>query len=334
MSTTAPVSSGWMFWVLRAAGVYNVLWGVWTVLFPKHLWQLMSIEVPSHLFLWQCIGMIVGVYGVGYWVAARDPLTHWPIVLVGLLGKIFGPIGFVQTAFIEQQLPLRFGLTILTNDLAWWVPFTLILARAYARSAYERARLWSGRGDSGPGAGRERAGTSEASIDAAKDQRGKSLRELSGDRMALVVFLRHGGCTFCREALADLSRQRQAIEQAGARIVLVHMDRDDAVAERRFGAYALADVSRISDPERTLYRAFELRRGTLEQLFGLRVWLRGFIAGIVDRHGIGALAGDGFQMPGAFLVRDGKVLLAYRHQDAADRPAYAEMCAVPSSMAS
>jgi hypothetical protein len=60
--------------------------------------------------------MIVGVYGVGYAAAALDPLRHWPVVLVGLLGKIFGPTGLLS-AVLGGTLPLSFGLTILTDDL-------------------------------------------------------------------------------------------------------------------------------------------------------------------------------------------------------------------------
>ena len=41
-------------------------------------------EFPRYPQIWQCVGMIVGVYGVGYLVAASDPLRHWPIVLVGM----------------------------------------------------------------------------------------------------------------------------------------------------------------------------------------------------------------------------------------------------------
>jgi hypothetical protein len=41
--------------------------------------------------IWQCLGMVIGVYGVGYFIASRDPVRHWPIVFVGLLGKIFWP---------------------------------------------------------------------------------------------------------------------------------------------------------------------------------------------------------------------------------------------------
>ena len=72
------------------------------------------------------IGMIVGVYGVGYWVAAANPMVHWPIVLVGFLGKVFGPIGFAMALF-NGQFPLKFGLNIIFNDLIWWVPFFIIL---------------------------------------------------------------------------------------------------------------------------------------------------------------------------------------------------------------
>jgi hypothetical protein len=32
---------------------------------------------------------------------------------------------------VGGTLPLSFGLTILTDDLIWWLPFALILLRAY-----------------------------------------------------------------------------------------------------------------------------------------------------------------------------------------------------------
>jgi hypothetical protein len=76
--------------------------------------------------------MIVGVYGIGYLAAARDPVRHWPIVLVGFLGKIFGPLGYVM-GVLQGDVPLAFGVTLPTNDLIWWVPFGMILYHA-ARS--------------------------------------------------------------------------------------------------------------------------------------------------------------------------------------------------------
>jgi small multidrug resistance pump len=89
-------ADNWMKPVLLAAGVYNILWGGFVLLFPLAMFRWFGMAAPNYPQLWQCVGMIVGVYGVGYIAAARDPLRHWPIVLVGFLGKVFGPIGFVQ----------------------------------------------------------------------------------------------------------------------------------------------------------------------------------------------------------------------------------------------
>ncbi len=89
----------WMPVALVLAGVYNLAWGAWAVLFTTHSFAnsgFLDSEKPLHYpQLWQCIGMIVGVYGVGYILAARDPARHWPVVLVGFLGKLFGPVGLI-----------------------------------------------------------------------------------------------------------------------------------------------------------------------------------------------------------------------------------------------
>jgi hypothetical protein len=161
-----------------------------------------------------------------------------------------------------------------------------------------------------------------------RSQQGSTLAELSSERPLLVVFLRHAGCTFCREALHDLQQQRPAIQRSGASIALVHMITDEAAAAF-FARYHLDDVPRFSDPAQSLYRAFDLQRGSLWQLLGPPVWWRGakaFFAG----HGLGRLQGDGFQMPGTFLLRQGRIVQAFRNVTSADRPPYAELCAIPS----
>jgi len=40
--------------------------------------------------------------------------------------EILGPIGFAK-ALADGTFPPTFGLTILTNDLIWWIPFALVL---------------------------------------------------------------------------------------------------------------------------------------------------------------------------------------------------------------
>ena len=117
---------------LRAAAVYNLVWGAWVVIFPNHFFELVGMEPPLHAMIWQGMGMVIGVYGLGYWWAAQDPGTHWPIVMVGLLGKIFGPLGFVMN-YAQGNVPFGFFYTLITNDFIWWVPFFLILKSAYLR---------------------------------------------------------------------------------------------------------------------------------------------------------------------------------------------------------
>ena len=118
--------------ILLAAAAYNLLWGAFVVIWPSAVFSWAGLETPNYPELWQCIGMIVGVYGVGYFLASYNPIQHWPIVLVGLLGKIFGPIGFAW-AILQGRFNLQFGTLIVFNDLIWWIPFTYILRTAWKK---------------------------------------------------------------------------------------------------------------------------------------------------------------------------------------------------------
>jgi hypothetical protein len=295
-----PAPPAWIVWTLRAAGIYNVLWGAAVVLFPAQPFAWLGMPPPNYPELWQCIGMVVGVYGVGYWIAASDPARHWPIVLVGWLGKVLGPIGFLNAA-LAGSLPWSFGLVNVANDLVWWVPFTLILYYAW-------------RTNSAPAVGRELR-LAEA-IGKIRSEQGHTIGELSAGAGVLLVFIRHAGCTFCREALADLAAERATIESRGLRLAVVHMSGPQPGAEL-LARYGLADVDHFSDPDCRLFRAFDLARGTAGQVLGPAIWWRGLWA--LMRHGVGKLDGDGFQLGGTFLVRDGKIVAAQRLRTSAER---------------
>lgn len=157
---------------------------------------------------------------------------------------------------------------------------------------------------------------------------GSNLLELSQRKPTLVVFLRHSGCPFCLEAMQDIARQRRIIEQSGVAIVLVHMS-PESEAQPLFEANNVGDLPRISDPEQLLYNSFGLKRATLLQLAGPKVWLR--VAPAVMRgKRLGKAFGDAWQMPGVFLVHHGEVIAAYRHKSQADRPSYASLaCSMP-----
>lgn len=151
--------------------------------------------------------------------------------------------------------------------------------------------------------------------------KGDRLTDLSREQPVMLVFLRHFGCTFCREALAELAEMRDDIEKNGTHLVFVHMSEDE-LAERYFTRYGLEGALHIGDPECKYYAAFGLVKGNLTQLFGLQTWIRGFSAGVIGGHGIGSQLGDGFQMPGVFVIRGGVLQEAFIHKHASDKPDY------------
>jgi hypothetical protein len=104
---------------------------------------------------------------------------------------------------------------------------------------------------------------------------------------------------------------------------------DETTSASLFAQYELGDVPRVSDPEAKLYRAFGLKRGSLAQVMGPAVWWRGFQSFILNRHRVGKLVGDGFQLPGVFLIQGGRILRSYIHQTSAERPDYVTLAMGP-----
>lgn len=307
MTNVADTTPRWMSHVLRFAAVYNLAWGAFVILFPTLPFQWAGLPSPNYPSLLQCLGMVIGLYGIGYAIAADDPMRHWPIVLVGLLGKIFGPIGFLWTA-AHGEFPWLAGIVCLTNDVAWWPPFTVILLYA-AKSQEER---------------RTDVGSFHEELERAKTSTGESLWDLSHRQPTLVVFVRHAGCTFCREAVHDVGQQADAIQHAGVKPVIVHMGTvDDG---RKLLAWSgRDDLDACSDPDRRLFRAFELKFGTLRQLAGPYVLWRALFGGPLFKYGFGPMIGHGLQLAGAFLLDHGRIIRSYRHQTTADRPNYADL---------
>jgi len=168
-------------------------------------------------------------------------------------------------------------------------------------------------------------------IENAVTQNGDSLLKLSHKGPVLLTFLRHFGCIFCREALHDLADRKEKILQANITLVLVHMS-DINLAEQYFVEYELPGVDHISDPSCELYSSFGLAKGGPSQLLGLKNLIRGFDISMTTRS-LPSLRfiGDGFQMPGIFILDKGNIVDRFIHLSAADRPNYDEMIQKVSS---
>jgi peroxiredoxin len=201
-----------------------------------------------------------------------------------------------------------------TNDIIWWVPFGVILYNAYKHdylldneviqfTEHDTAELLSWH----------------------TTNKGEVLLEVSKEQPVMLVFLRHFGCTFCRDTLTAISRYRDSIEKQGTRIILIHqLDEESAVEELK--KYNLSDIEHVSDKELILYKGFHLRRGTITQLFGVKEWSEFLKKGIIGGLGIGAPGDqDPFQMPGIFLIFEGKIIKQFVHRTASETPPYIEL---------
>jgi hypothetical protein len=122
----------WHQGVFVAAGLYNLGWGAFTVLHPQWLFGFAGMEDANYPEIFACLGMVVGLYGILYLEVARVPERGWLLAAVGLLGKVLGPIGWLQLVWTGRW-PLTTLLLCATNDVIWWAPFGLYLMDAWSR---------------------------------------------------------------------------------------------------------------------------------------------------------------------------------------------------------
>ena len=84
--------------IMFLAALYNIFWGLVISAYP----QILLFGNPPTDFLLiilRCVGMLVGVYGIAYYFASRDPNAYWPLILVGWIGKLLGRSVQFTTSF-------------------------------------------------------------------------------------------------------------------------------------------------------------------------------------------------------------------------------------------
>lgn len=305
----------WMQYLLVIAGVYNIAWGIIATINPNYFLEHLHIHFANDIWISKAIGLFEMVFGLGYIIASRKPFKHWLIVFTGFTIKLFTSAAFLYYLY-GGIMPSHLLSLVLANDMIWLLPFGLILYQTFEH--YQSTRELEAY-DMNP--------RKLKSLGSIYTNSGISLQEHTDNWPTMLVFLRHFGCPFCRETLNEISQNRKYIEQEGTKIVLVHLV-DERKAEEMTKAYGLQDVPRISDPDKKIYKAFGLTRGTLEQLFGFNVLVRGFLHTLLRLNPPRPFIGDGFQMPGIFVIHKGMVIHTFKHTSLADRPDYIELARV------
>jgi len=156
------------------------------------------------------------------------------------------------------------------------------------------------------------------------DVNGRPVRlgDLWQRRAAVVVWLRHFGCVYCREQVAEMRDAAADIQRLGASLIFV--GNGGPRHAKAFRAHFAPDSLVLTDPKLTSYRAIGARQGLLKTLgpqtwgSALRAWRRGARQSAVQGHP--------FQQGGVLVMAPGdRVAYEYLSRAAGDHPAVADV---------
>jgi peroxiredoxin len=138
----------------------------------------------------------------------------------------------------------------------------------------------------------------------------RDLADFYKDRPLALVFLRHFGCIFCREQIAELRPYKDE------NIVLVAMGKVSETADFKERMEIPQQI--ISDPNKLLYEAFGLRKGSLGQIVNPSTIRKTFNA-MRSGNSLGMVKTDPWMLAGTFRIeQDGDVSFEHYASDISD----------------
>lgn len=138
----------------------------------------------------------------------------------------------------------------------------------------------------------------------------RDLADFYKEKPLVLVFLRHLGCIFCREQITGLRPYQHE------NIILVSMGKVSEVADFKERMEIPQHI--ISDPNKLLYEAFGLRRGSFSQIVNPTTIRKTFNA-MRSGNTIGMVKTDPWMLAGTFRIeQDGDVSFENYASDISD----------------
>jgi hypothetical protein len=120
----------WMNYLLWFVGGYNILAGLGMMIFYHEGFRFLDLPKPELMLPLQLVGMLVGLFGVGYWMVAWNPVENRNVLTLGFLSKFLGSllgIGYL----VVGKMPLAFLPILFFADIIYLAPFLVIIGRLY-----------------------------------------------------------------------------------------------------------------------------------------------------------------------------------------------------------
>ncbi len=271
----------------------NLFWGLLCLVSPN-AFAVLDASKAFVIF----IGLIYLCFAFGLLISSLDKARHWLTIFLSAVVSFSASVVFFYLT-LNGYYSYSVGLALTLFHLIQFFAMLGVLNAAYSENTSE---------ESAPKKFHDL-------VNVVRTSQNKTLLELSMERQVLLVFVRHFGCTFCRETVSEIAKIDDAIAGRNFNLVYVHMS-DSEYGNQFFSQYYKHPVHHISDPAKILYRSLNLKRGTFLQLFGPSTWIRGIYAGLFKGHGIGETEGDSLQLGGIFILSQGQIVFEQKSQSA------------------
>src|SRR5579872_4787893 len=77
----------WMKFLLRFVAVFNVLAGLFMLIGYHETYKIIGMNKPDISFPIQLVGILVGLFGVGYYLVAKNPVENRSVLMLGFWSK-------------------------------------------------------------------------------------------------------------------------------------------------------------------------------------------------------------------------------------------------------
>jgi peroxiredoxin len=149
------------------------------------------------------------------------------------------------------------------------------------------------------------------------------LGSLWQERPAMLFLVRHFGCQFCREQIADLKPVIPELRAAGVEPIVI--GNGTPLMAEAFREETGLDVPLYTNPGREVYVALGAKRPSFLVMLNPRMW-RNYVRSAIRGYWPSRIKGDAAQLGGVFLVRpDGSMPYVDRSDLAGDHPSREEL---------
>jgi len=121
----------WMQLLLLFAGTFNLLAGLSMCSLYHEGYKMLGIPKPELILPVQVMGILVGLFGVGYLLVALNPLQNRNILVLGFWSKAISS-AVALWYVVDGQLPPWFAVAVFFADVIYLPPFYAIMRRLSA----------------------------------------------------------------------------------------------------------------------------------------------------------------------------------------------------------